>query len=139
MAEIKVDKKDERYRDDDRHERKFPWWLLAIPLLGLLLLPSLWNNDRDERATVDNQQQTASSVNYQGTTWQAAGNPVRLEDNQLRVVGRTADGQSIYSSAMTGGGGGQVATNDGVQQFYLRLNSGLYQPLRQTGVRTGEE
>lgn len=138
MAEIKVDKKDERYRDDDRHDRKFPWWLLAIPLLGLLLLPSLWNNDRDERAAVDNQR-TESAVTYNGTTWQAAGNPVRLEDDQLRVVGRTADGQSIYSSAMTGGGGGQAATNDGVQQYYLRLQNGLYQPLRQQGVRTEGE
>jgi hypothetical protein len=133
MAEIKVDKKDERYREDDHKERRFPWWLLAIPLLGLLLLPSLWN-DRDDRATVDTQR-TASAVTYEGDTWQAAGNPVRLEDNQLRVVGRTADGQSIFASAAGGGGG----AGDRVEQHYLRLNDGLYQPLRQYGVGTGEE
>jgi hypothetical protein len=137
MAEIKVDKKDERYREDDHKERRFPWWLLAIPLLGLLLLPSLWN-DRDDRATVDTQR-TASAVTYEGDTWQAAGNPVRLSDDQLTVVGRTSDGQSIYSSGMVGGGGGQAASNNGERQVYLRLNDDLYQPLRRQGVRTGEE
>jgi hypothetical protein len=60
---------------------------------------------------------------------------VRLEDNQLRVVGRTADGQSIFASAAGGGGG----AGDRVEQYYLRLNDGLYQPLRQYGVGTGEE
>lgn len=129
MAEIKVDKTDRRDRDHESHGRRFPWWLLAIPILGLLLVPSLWNHDRDDRAALDNSR-TASALTFQDRSWEPSGNSVRLDDDQLHAVGHAADGRVIYSTATAGGGGGRAVANG---QYYLRLNNDLYQPIRRMG------
>jgi len=127
MAEIKVERKD--HDDYDRRpKRKFPMWLLAIPVLGLLALPALFNNDDDRNANVQTEQrQAAAPVEYQGRTWVPQGEPVAMSDDRLTTIGRSSQGVALFSDAAQGGGGGQGTM--GLNRIFVRTNDGLYQPM----------
>jgi hypothetical protein len=131
MAEIKVDKDDRHYGHDHEHKkRRFPMWLLAIPVLGLLLLPML-NNNNDERAAAP----PAATITYQGETWRAAGPAQTISDNDVRVLDRTSDGRSLYVSRdadNAGGGGGAGVADLEDRTLFLRTGQNQYVPLVET-------
>jgi len=112
-------------------QRKPNWlWLLVPLILGLLVLPNLFNRD-DERVgnnTQQSQQQQVASVTYQGESWQPSGNAQNIDAAQLQSIGTSSEGYELYRSTNAGGGGG-MGTGANSQQVFMKTSDGLFQPL----------
>jgi hypothetical protein len=62
-------------------------------------------------------------VSYQGRSWTPADRSVVLDDEDVRQVGKTAEGYTLF--APTGGGGGARSST----QFYLKADDDRYVPV----------
>lgn len=114
-------------------QKKPNWlWLLVPLILGLLVLPNLFNRDDDNRvgSTVERNDQVAS-VTYQGQTWQPRGAAQNLDAASLQSIGTSSEGYELYRSN-TGGGGGMGA-NENAQQVFMKTSNGMFQPLARVG------
>lgn len=121
MADIKV---------EPRRRNRLPAWLLAIPVLGLLLFAAV-HNDHDRVGRVPDQ--TIASVNYQGHTWVAEDHAINVPDARMKAVGKAADGRTLYAADENvggGGGGGPVRHGTAIaDHIYVRTGEGWYRPL----------
>lgn len=112
--DIKVEKK----------ERRNSWWLLPVVGLGALALAlGIGNRNDDDRQAGYYNTDRPAVVSYQGRRWTPADRAVVLDDDNVREVGRTSEGYSLF--APVGGGGGGKATN----QYYLKADDDRYVPV----------
>lgn len=112
--EIKVEKKD----------RGTGMWLLPVLAIGALAIAlgvSTMGDDRREAGLYDPDRPAV--VSYEGRRWMPADRSVVLDDAQVREVGRTAEGFTLFTP--TGGGGGGTPG----AQFYLKAADDRYVPV----------
>lgn len=128
MADIKVEHREPRRRN------RFPAWLLAIPVLGILLYSVANNDNHNQVGGV--QDHTVASVDYQGKTWLPDDYAVNIPDARMKQIGETVDGRTLYAAdeAVGGGGGGASAGTARVgtaiaDHIYIRTGEDWYRPM----------
>lgn len=104
---------------------------LALPLLlALLAIVAFWAS-RDHgpnRGNFDQQALPMAPIAHQGRIWVPQGAVVLLPDRQMREVGRTTEGESLYAAPVPmGGGGGMAEPVAGAQPTYRRIAEDQYQ------------
>jgi len=131
MADIKVEQREPRRR------KRFPAWLLAIPVLGLLLYSVANNDNHNQVGGV--QDHTVASVNYQGKTLLPDDYAVNIPDARMKAVGETVDGRTLFAadeSVGGGGGGASEGNHKGNHAGTARVGTAIADHLY---IRTGED
>lgn len=141
--------RDESNRDRDpvygrEKNRGATGWILGIVIAGLLAF-LLWPRGTTEQASAPNAERPAGVANnartgeaavlaFNGKSYRAEGTPVAMQDAEMAMIGRDANGQAIYvpkavQDAAAGGGGGMAGDRDTVvhQRLYTKDAMGRYQ------------
>lgn len=133
----------------EKHRRAVWPWILGACGVGLLAValfahPSakqqvsippnqMMNQAGGGGGTVGEGKVGTKPISYNGHSWVASGPKLPLPDAQMKAIGKSAAGVTMYGNTqpgmMGGGGGAGVMKTAPMDRPYVRVAPNIYQPL----------